>query len=76
MAHVVTDLLERDVGFEQPLYAAVPECVRIWTPDFDAGASQVNAGSGGHRPVTDAAKGCRQADEQVAIGALVRALRT
>src|SRR5450631_2674511 len=70
MTHVVTDLLERDVGLDQPLHAAVPECMRTRAPDFDAGASQINAGSGGHRPVTDAAKGCRQADEQVAIGAL------
>jgi hypothetical protein len=41
MTHIVADLLERDVGLDQPLYAAVPECVRTRAPDFDAGASQI-----------------------------------
>src|SRR5580698_4853003 len=70
MAHVIANLLERHVGLDQPLYAAVSKRVGPGTPDLDAGASQVDAGSGGHRPVTDATKGRRQADEQVAIGTL------
>ncbi len=57
MTHVVADLLERHIGPDQSLYAAVPKRLGTGPSNLDAGASQVHAGSAGYRPVPDAAKG-------------------